>query len=217
MILDDILINKKMVFDVGANNGLKTELFLRYNVKVICIEPQKKCLEELHKKFKDKDVYIVPYGLSSNGENRKFRISNASTLSTFSELFVDRTSKKRFKDYNWGSPVEIETKTLDDIIDMHGIPDFCKIDVEGSEKEVLLGLSTSLPCLSFEYTPELHDVAIECMNILSLLGKYTFRYSEGETLEYSNEEWISKENIDKYLILNKDNIVFGDIYATLKD
>jgi FkbM family methyltransferase len=217
MIIEEILRGKKLAFDVGSNIGAKAELYLSYGVKVVCVEPQENCLIELYKKFKDKNVEIVPYGLSSDGKHRKFRISSASTLSTFSETFVDRTGKERFKNYSWGDPIDIETKTLEEIVTMYGVPDFCKIDVEGSEKEVLLGLSTPLPYISFEYTPELHDIAVECLSILESLGDYSFKYSEGETLEYSQDKWMVKEDINKYLLLISDSIVFGDIYAKLKE
>lgn len=216
MILDEILNINDLVFDIGANVGIKTELFLKYNVKVICIEPQKDCLIDLAKKFcNNNNIIIVPTALSSDGSPRMFRISDASTLSTFSENFVKETGLNRFKNYNWNSPIEIKTDTLDDIIKIYGIPKFCKIDVEGSETEVLKGLSYQIPYISFEYTPELNINAIECMNVLSILGKYVYRYSEGETLIYNNDTWLNKDNMLQYLLLNKMNIDFGDIYAKL--
>lgn len=216
MILDDILKDKKLVFDVGSNMGVKADLYLSYGVKVICIEPQQECLIELHKKFDGKNVEVIPYALSSDGGVKKFRISNANTISTFSDIFIERTGKSRFVNYQWYDPIEIKTVTLDSIINRYGLPDFCKIDVEGSEKEVLLGLSHSIPVISFEYTPELHDVAVGCLQVLYSIDNYIFNYSEGESLEYSLKDWIDKDDINNYLIDTKGKIVFGDIYAKLK-
>jgi FkbM family methyltransferase len=216
MILDEIIKDKKLVFDIGSNVGAKAEIYLSYGVKVICVEPQKECLSCLYTKFKDKNVEIVPYALSSDGSVKKFRISNASTLSTFSDTFIERTSKERFKNYTWEDPINVETRTLDYLIDKYGIPDFCKIDVEGCEKEVLSGLSYPIPYLSFEYTPELHDVAQECLSLIDSLGGYVFNYSEGESLEFSDTVWRGKEDFDNYLISTKDSIIFGDIYAKIK-
>lgn len=215
MILDDILFGKKLVFDIGSNIGSKAELFLTYGVKVVCVEPQEDCLSVLHARFKGKNVEIVPHAVSSDGTNRKFRISNANTLSTFSDTFIGRTEKDRFKNYSWGNPMDIKTITLDILIKRFGLPDFCKIDVEGSEIEVLSGLSTTIPYISFEYTPELHDIAISCLDILISLGDYRFKYSEGETLTSSLNNWVGKEEIVRYLIDNRGGIVFGDIYAKI--
>ncbi len=217
MILDDILFGKKLVFDIGSNIGSKAELFLTYGVKVVCAEPQEDCLSVLREKFKGKNVEIIPHAVSSDGTDRKFRISNANTLSTFSDTFIGRTGKDRFKNYSWGNPKDIKTVTLDNLIKLFGLPDFCKIDVEGSEVEVLSGLSTAIPVVSFEYTPELHDIAMDCLDILLSLGNYRFMYSEGETLTSSLDNWVGKQEIDKYLIDNRVNIIFGDIYAKIGD
>lgn len=216
MLLDEILRDKKLVFDIGANIGSKTELFLKYGVKVICVEPQKDCLSVLYTKFKDKDVDIVPSAISSDGTDRKFRVSSANTLSTFSETFIDRTVKERFKNYKWGEPTDIKTITMDMLIEKYGLPDFCKIDVEGSEKEVLLGLSKPIPYISFEYTPELHDVAVDCIALIAAIGDYSFNYSEGESLKFSSDLWLKKGDIENYMLSIRNSIVFGDLYAKIE-
>jgi len=218
MILEDILKAGDTVFDVGANTGAKTELFLKYNVKVVCIEPQEKCLAELTIKFYGNNcVFIVPTALSSDGLPRMFRLANAPTLSTFSEKFIAQTKLKRFKNYEWDTPTKINTSTLDNLIKIYGIPKFCKIDVEGSEVEVLKGLSNPIPYISIEYTPELNDSALECMGILGNIGKYTYRYSEGESLSFSSNAWLNKEDMEEYLHKNIHHIDFGDIYARLEN
>src|SRR4030066_1795419 len=101
MLLDGILNNKKLVFDVGTNYGSKTDLFLKYNLRVICIEPQAECLSVLHNKFKTDNVVIIPKALSSDGKKRKFRTASENTLSTFSEIFIEKTIVDRFKNYVW--------------------------------------------------------------------------------------------------------------------
>jgi hypothetical protein len=57
--------------------------------------------------------------------------------------------------------------TLDELISAHGSPAFCKIDVEGYEAEVLAALSQPIAALSFEFTPEVRAVALECVDRLS--------------------------------------------------
>jgi hypothetical protein len=216
MLLNEIIKDKHLVFDIGANIGNKTMSYLTYGVRVVCVEPQIDCLIELHRRFKTDRVVIVPYAVSSDGQTRKFRIANANTISTFSEEFINETGKDRFRGYIWGNPTDIETVTLDSLIEKYGVPDYCKIDVEGSEIEVLSGLSQPIPCISYEYTPELHTNALKCLNKIDSLGKYTFNYSEGESLLFSNNQWLKKDDINSYLVTNIKNINFGDIYARIE-
>lgn len=216
MLLKELIQKDDTVFDIGANVGNKTELFLKYGARVICVEPQKCCLDKLYDRFlNNSNVTIVPYAVSSDGSPRMFRISSATTLSTFSEEFIKRTSHDRFKNYTWGNPIEIETTSLNNLIDKYGTPSYCKIDVEGGEKDILQGLSHPIPVISFEYTPELHDLAMECVSILCALSNYKFRYSEGESMEYSVDKSLNAEDLNNYLITQSNKIVFGDIYAEL--
>jgi len=65
-----------------------------------------------------------------------------------------------------------------------------KIDVEGYELEVLLGLSQAIPALSFEYLPEATAAAVECIEALEQLGRYEYNHSRGESHVLSNSTWI---------------------------
>ena len=70
----------------------------------------------------------------------------------------------------WNREVEIETTTLDLLIERFGAPAFIKIDVEGAEPSVLAGLSRPVRALSFEYLPRALDYASVCVERLRALG-----------------------------------------------
>jgi hypothetical protein len=63
---------------------------------------------------------------------------------------------------------------LDELIDEHGLPAFCKIDVEGFEPEVLRGLSTPLPALAFEFHRDLPQATEASLARLEELGNYRY-------------------------------------------
>ena len=64
----------KMFYDVGANIGNRTNVFLRLNIKVISVEPQKSCIQALEQRFKkSKDLTILPsaVGAAISGSRNK--------------------------------------------------------------------------------------------------------------------------------------------------
>lgn len=206
-----------LCFDIGANNGNKTEEMLSLGASVVCLEPQNSCVNNLRNKFKDNpNVTIVQKAVGSEVGIGKIFISQAHTLSTMSENFISETSKERFAGVNWDNTQDVEITTMDHLISSYGIPKFCKIDVEGFESEVLKGLHQTIPVLSLEFTPELKEKTFECMNILKSLGSYKYNYSEGETYEYTFSQWISYEEMVDFLSKNNDfKTSFGDLYAKL--
>jgi FkbM family methyltransferase len=214
-IFNKIVSNNDLCYDVGANNGNKTESLLSLGARVVCVEPQSGCYQHLVSKFNgNQNVNIENTALGKSDGVGSIHISQAHTLSTMSESFMSETTKERFVGNSWNSQEEVKITTLDYLISKYGIPKFCKIDVEGFEVEVLKGLSQPIPFLSIEFVPELKSNTFECIEMLSKLGDYKFNYSEGETGVFSFEEHVSKEEIIEFLSKNNDyKVSFGDLYA----
>jgi hypothetical protein len=107
--------------------------------------------------------------------------------------------------------------TLDELIARHGEPQFCKIDVEGFELEVLTGLTRPLPALSFEYIPVSSARAIDCVERTSALGDYRYRHSRVETHRWAVDTWLGAEAMIEVLgalpLLDRS----GDVYAVRSD
>ena len=106
---------------------------------------------------------------------RTFHLSNASTISSFSDEWISSVKNTRFKGFNRDRTMEVEMTTLDKLIETYGIPVFIKIDVEGYELEVLKGLSKPVRLISFEYTvPERPDRVIDCIRTVSKITRPLF-------------------------------------------
>jgi FkbM family methyltransferase len=206
-----------LCFDVGANIGNRTIIFLELGAKVTAIEPQKECYEKLTKRFGDK-IDLVKKGLGEKESIEKLYVSELSAISSFSKDHVDVMKEDRFKGTNWNSTVDIEMTTMDNLIDQFGTPVFCKIDVEGYEYDVLKGLSKPLKTLSLEYiVPENLQVLIDCVNHLKGLGDIECNYSYAEKMDMSLKEWLSGVDMIRY-IQTKEFIdtSWGDIYVRFK-
>jgi FkbM family methyltransferase len=214
-IFNKIVSVGDLCYDIGANNGFKSESLLSIGAKVVCVEPQLGCYQYLVGKFSNNDnVHIEHKALGKEVGVGQIYISQAHTLSTMSESFMSETTKERFVGNSWNSKQEVSITTLDYLINKYGLPKFCKIDVEGFEVEVLKGLSQPIPFVSIEFVPELKSNTFECIEILSKLGDYKFNYSEAETGVFSFEENVTKEEIIDFLSRNNDyKVSFGDLYA----
>lgn len=203
-----------LCYDIGANNGNKTQEMLNLGAKVVCLEPQISCCNNLTNKFKNNsNVTILQKAVGASVGSGKIFIPQAHTLSSMSEEFINETKKSRFSDVNWVNSQYVEITTLDDLILSYGIPFFCKIDVEGYEVEVLKGLSKPIPYISVEFTPELKKLTFECIELLSKLSDCKFNYSEAETSVFSFDNWLEKDEMIEFLLKNNDYVKsFGDLY-----
>ena len=186
----------KLIFDIGANVGKTVDFFKNKSEKVVCFEANPKLVSFLKNKYNNTNVIVDNRGLSDKIEIKTFKISNADTISTFSDDWIN---KSRFTgNYVWNEYVDVNTTTLDNIIDEYGVPDFIKIDVEGYEYEVILGLTKLLDntIFSFEWAEEEHERILKTVNYLIDLGYNNYGYTIFDDPSLGeNIEWDTWENL----------------------
>ena len=207
-----------VVFDIGANYGWKTELFLLLGATVVAVEPQHDCLRVLDRKFKsDSFLKIEPLAVGAEesvGHIWKSDVRNQ--LSSMSGEWISAVkSSGRFKYFEWSSSQAVNVTTLDNLISKHGLPSFCKIDTEGYEFEVIRGLTRPIRVISFEYHMELLDVAIRCAERINGLGAYEFNYTIGETPAFAGNNWYEPQRLESRIRAKNASSLQGDIYARL--
>jgi len=111
-----------LCFDVGANIGDKTEIFVQLGATVVAIEPQESCWRILRRRFKDNEVHIITKALSKSMGNQEIFIDRSSTLSSMSTEWIESVKKSgRFSRHKWSYSMTVETTTLDALIS-----EFCK-------------------------------------------------------------------------------------------
>jgi hypothetical protein len=81
--------------------------------------------------------------------------------------------------------------------------------------EVLKGLSSPLPVISFEYIPTTIDLAMACVEHLSTLGIYEFNWFVGETHRWASPGWLDQAGMQAQLVKLEASPSSGDIFARL--
>jgi FkbM family methyltransferase len=200
-----------LCFDVGANVGHRTELLRGAGARVVAVEPQKACAEELRRRFgDDSDVVLVASAVGSAPGSAEIAVCDEdTTISTMSSRW---RSEGRFADRSWSRTEQVPVTTMDQLIAEHGTPRFCKIDVEGFERQVLEGLSGPLPCVSFEFTREFLDDARACVSLLEALGSVSVNTSFGETMQLDGG-WREADEIFSLIERQPGDRDWGDIYV----
>ena len=231
--------NPKLVFDIGCNRGNFYEYCLaRFpKCKVIAVDANDSFiwksdierLELIHAALSNKDGLKVDLLI----DPRQLGISTLSEKWTQESRFAKGNKYLPPGNSNWTLKKQVYTTTLDKLIEQYGEPQFIKIDVEGHEEQVLLGL-TKKPanCLiSFEFSEELYSEVFKCIQHLINLGFVEFGLSgyfedgkhdwatldpKGDTFVKTPKVFLSAEEfLNKFvgLIVPDRNIVWGMIYA----
>ncbi len=203
-----------LCFDIGANVGNRTGIFLSLEAKVIAVEPVEESYNILKQKFSGNEkASILPVAIGSKPEEGVIYISNYSEVCTLSHQFIEKYQGQHKYNIEWPHTRKIPITTLNHLIRDYGVPAFCKIDVEGYEAEVLEGLSQPLKAMSFEYNNRLKKIALECIEILSKFDSLTFNFSPYETMKFSLKTWKTQPEFYQFIEELPMEIKTGDIYV----
>lgn len=206
-----------LVFDVGANVGSRSQIFLELGARVVAVEPQKDCARTLFLRFgANPSFHLVNKALGAAEGQAEMFIGNTNLVTTLNtEWLSEIRSNHLFPKLNWQEKKLVSVTTLDHLIHQYGLPAYIKIDAECYEHEILRGLTTPIPLISFEFHPKYPEPAQISIDLLSGLGSVQMNYIFGEWAEWQLGKWISPEEMKKQLAQAKlkPKLYYGDIFA----
>ena len=207
-----------LCFDVGANMGNRTKIFLSIGARVVAVEPQDHCMRFLKEKFgENHQVILIQKAVGERDGMREMMISEENAISSLSAEWIETVQRSgRFSQFRWPKRQMVQLTTIDNLIHENGQPSFIKIDIEGYEYEALKGMTKPVKCLSFEFTPEFMDAAYGCIQWLSSLGDARFNYAIGERMQLVLPAWLRSQRMLEILSQHENDNIFGDVYVRFR-
>jgi FkbM family methyltransferase len=207
-----------LVFDIGANDGVKTDAFLRLGARVIAFEPDPRCVAALAKRFAreitEGRLTVVPAAVGrSDGRVRLRQFSVEGGRSTVSELFVAAVEGQTASRC---TTVDVEMVAGASLFSRYVEPDFIKIDVEGMDADVLSTISTRPPALSFEFNlaADLLPGTKMCLAEVARLGFVDANFTQASETRLALPRWVPLDRIlDEILLVSRGSALWGDVFV----
>lgn len=182
-------VNSRLIFDIGANEGFLTALFIHTADRVIAVEPSPMNARILRNRFRrQKTVEIIEKAISDHvGTAFLFMEKRGTAFHTLNnqwKVLLESGSHNFKADFN--APITVSTLTLHSLIEQFGCPLLLKIDTEGLERQVLSSLTQAVPLIVFEaILPEfLEDTVAAIRHLRNIDPQAVFNYAIDYTIAY---------------------------------
>jgi FkbM family methyltransferase len=191
-------LSGQTIYDVGGYQGVFTLFFARAcgaSGKVFTFEPNPKSYETILANVRlnalgNVDVRKVALGSSTTDGVLAVEDANMGTASLQTDI------KEQILQRKGTSAIPVAIDTMDHQVASHGLPgpSFVKIDVEGLEMDVLIGMKDTLERFKPQLFIEIHgaDIPKKIANVTNVVNflldrSYSIRHVEsGETVRYDN-------------------------------
>lgn len=206
----------QVVLDIGTHFGyyaLLAHHLVGQKGRVIGIEAARSIWEIATKNAVDKPELVI-FNCAATSKKKLLSFFEFPILySEYNTIYPDQFEQATWLPENKPQKVNVNGRPMDDLMKELGlIPDFIKIDVEGAEYDVMLGLQQTLkqhsPIIAMEYLTDekINQAHKQAINLLT-----SYDYQVNLIDNNGQLESLNGQNIDAIFQLKKitsDNIVF---------
>jgi FkbM family methyltransferase len=200
-----------LVFDIGANRGEFSAVFLSLGARVVAVEPNPDCVRHIQLTYPD--VTVLGAVVGARGGISSLNVSDEiDGISSVSEEWI-AVMQRENPGYvgKWTRRLAVPMVTLDAMIEHFGMPDYIKIDVEGFEQTVLAGLSAQPALLSFEFNSLFPGTTMKCLDAFAVDSRFNYALFDPQQFELS--DWVDTAHIKETLAHLPFKDMSGDIYV----
>ncbi|HKV63389.1 MAG TPA: FkbM family methyltransferase [Candidatus Acidoferrum sp.] len=156
LAVQQILVDRLMVgtvfYDVGAGFGFYSSLAARLGARVFAFEPDEENSKSLRR-------HSELNGLTAKIEIMRLAVLATSGLTHFEPARQERGHGNGRVSEGRGQAITVHCTSLDDFAGLNPLPNLIKIDVEGSESDVLRGAEHLFDRCRPSVICEVHDAA----------------------------------------------------------
>jgi len=202
-----------MFFDIGANVGNWTLANLNNSSKIIAVEAVPETFMKLtNNTLNNKNIICLNFAVcNSDKEYIEFYNCEANTLSTLNKDWLV-SEKSRFYNYRYNT-ITCKTISLDKLIEIYGVPELIKVDVEGGEFNCISSLTQKIKNICFEWASETNDITINCLDYLNSLGYNEYSIQLEDNYTYRPTFYTDIDSIKNILKKTTPKKEWGMIWA----
>jgi FkbM family methyltransferase len=210
-----LLPSGSLVFDVGANVGAMSAIFSSLGNQVVALEPNPDCVRHIQLSYPDSGIEVIQAVAGARNGLATLKLSDErDDVSSLSDEWI-AAIKSEHPEYRslWSKQISVPMLTLDTAIEHYGMPFFIKIDVEGSEEQVLDGLSAQPSLISFEFNAAFLSAAMRCLQKPLFSASSRFNFAMGDPVRFELETWVGKQTLQEILSRMEPCDRHGDIFV----
>jgi FkbM family methyltransferase len=203
-----------MYFDIGSNVGKWSLENVNKCEKIISIEASPITYKKLQNNCKNEKIILLNYAVcNNNGNDITFYNANCDTLSTINKDWLV-SKESRFCNQGF-KEMSVKTITIDKLIELYGLPELIKVDVEGGEYECIASLSQKVNHLCFEWASELNNITLKCLDYLSTLGFTNFYIQNEDNYSFrpTEEMYYDISTAKSNLLKTKPKVDWGMLWC----